>query len=105
MLFMAIRFVHALPNSWLPAADKALKLVGLTTEQAAALCKGAEIISHVRYEDHALRISVELGIELEASGVNAPNPFNTDDTLIVATAAPYSSVINYISVSPWLAHV
>jgi len=92
----SIRFVHALPNSWLPAPGKRLLIDGISADRLAEICKGREIISHVRYEDHCSRISLELGINLQPSGVNAPNPFNHDGMLVVASLTPGSQQISYV---------
>lgn len=97
-MYRAFRFVHALPNAWLPTSGKNLVITGVSAADLAKRCKGVEIISHVRYEDHAARISEELGINLNASGVNAPSPFNCDDVLIVASISPGSTQINYVMV-------
>ena len=95
---MAIRLVHALPNSWLPTPGNNLVVSGISAADLALKCQGKEIISHVRYEDHAARISKELGISLAASGVNAPTPFECNDLLVVASLSPGSSQINYVMV-------
>lgn len=93
-----IRFVHAMPNAWFPAPGKNLVLKGVTAEWLSKACKSREIISHIRYEDHADRISAELGINLPSSGVNAPNPFNCTDMLVVASLSPGSSTVSYVVV-------
>jgi len=95
---MAIRFVHALPNSWFPAPGKNLVISGISASDLAAKCKGKEVLSHVRYEDHAGKVAVELGIDLLASGVNAPSPYNCRDLLVVASASPGSAEISYLLV-------
>ncbi len=92
------RFVHAMPNAWFPAPGKNLVITGISAADLARLCQGREVISHVRYEDHAQRISAELGIDLQASGINAPNPFNCEDCLVVASASPGSTQITYVMV-------
>ena len=94
----SIRFVHAMPNAWFPSPGKSLVIKGIEAERLSQICKGREIVSHVRYEDHADRISQELGIDLQASGVNAPNPFNCPDALVVASFSPGSASISYVLV-------
>lgn len=94
----SIRFVHAMPNAWFPAPGKNLILKGISAERLSEICKGREVISHVRYDDHADRVSKELGINLPSSGVNAPNPFNCNDCLVVASLSPGSSTISYVMV-------
>lgn len=95
---MAIRFVHALPNAWLPSPGNRLVIDGISAPDLAAKCQGQEVVSHVRYEDHCDRISKDLGIKLEASGVNAPSPFNCQDCLVVASLNPGTTQINYVIV-------
>lgn len=91
-----IRFVHALPNAWLPVPGNRLLIDGITAEKLAKHCQCCEVVSHVRYQDHCDRISAELGIVLEPSGVNAPNPFNTGNTLVVASLTPGTTTITYV---------
>jgi hypothetical protein len=90
-----IRFVHALPNAWLPTPGNRLVIDGIEADRLAEMCQDMEVVSHVRYEDHCDRISKELGVRLEPSGVNAPNPFNCKDILIVATLSPGTTSIQY----------
>ena len=94
----AFRFVHALPNAWLPTPDKNLVISGISATELRDRVKGHEVTSHVRYDDHAKRISIELGIKLESSGVNAPSPFSCDDVLIVASLTPGTTTISYVVV-------
>lgn len=91
-------FVHALPNAWLPVAGKILVVEGITAEKLAKKLQDAEIVSHVRYEDHCQRISDELGINLQSSGVNAPSPYNFSGQLVVASLTPGTTEINYVLV-------
>ncbi len=95
---MAIHFVHAFPNAWFPVDGRHLVLTGISANELAEMCKRTEVISHIRYEDHAARVSDELGIHLEASGVNAPSPFNLKGLLVVASLQPGTTQIQYVLV-------
>jgi len=92
----SIRFVHALPNAWLPTPGNRLLIDGISSDRLSEICQGREIVSHVRYEDHVKRINADLGINLEPSGVNAPNPFNSKDLLVVAALQPGSLNVSYM---------
>lgn len=89
-------FVHALPNAWLPIMGKTLVIEGISAEELAIRVQGAEVVSHMRYKDHAQRISAQLGIDLQASGVNAPSPYNFRGTLVVAALTPGTTEIQYV---------
>lgn len=93
-------FVHALPNAWLPVPGKYLTVQGISAEHLKQRLAntGAEVVSYVRYEDHAVRISQELGIDLEASGANAPSPYTSDCVLVVAALTPGTTSVNYMLV-------
>ncbi len=87
-----------MPNAWFPIPGHMLTLEGATANDLAALCKGQAIVSHVRYEDHAAKISEELGIDLPSSGENAPSPFNSNDVFIVASRR-FDGGVDYVKVS------
>jgi hypothetical protein len=70
----------------------------MTAAEVATACQGASVISHVRYPDHAEAISAELGIALEASGENAPNPVDSNDQFIAAIRSPGSVAIQYVAI-------
>lgn len=93
-----IRFVHALPNAWFPAPGKSLVVTGISPEDLAQLCQEREIVSHIRYDDHASRISKELGIELVASATNSPSPWECDGLIIVASLSPGTTDIKYVKI-------
>lgn len=97
---LTIHFLHAMPVAWRPAPGKYLVTEGLGVDRLREMCAKAKIVSHVRYEDHAARISEELVINLPASGVNAPSPFNLPKghILVVASLQPGSTDISYVSV-------
>lgn len=90
-------FVHALPNAWLPLMGKTLVIEGITAEalRNEIHSQQCEIVSHVRYEDHAAQISQDLQIDLPASGINAPSPYNVKGQLIVASLTPGTTEVQY----------
>ena len=95
---MIYAFVHALPNAWLPTPDKSLVIEGISIDKLKARLKDAEVVSHVRYEDHCKRISNDLGVDLQPSGINAPSPYNFRGYLVVASLTPGTTEINYVLV-------
>lgn len=98
-LAQAFHFVHAFPNAWLPVPGNSLVIEGISAEDLMQRLQGREIVSHVRYEDHAERISAELGIDLPASGINAPSPYNIrGGYLVVASLTPGTTQVNYVLV-------
>jgi hypothetical protein len=94
---MTIRIVHALPNSWFPIPGAKVTMAGLTAAQVSEICHRHEVISHVRYPDHAENISKELGVDLPVGVENAPSPAGSADTFIVASRR-FDGGIDYVHV-------
>jgi hypothetical protein len=90
-----IAFVHALPNAWLPRPGVSMVLEGISPKALTEKCQGAEILSFVRYPDHAQRVAAELGIELQANGENAPSPYQFDGLMVVASLTPGTTTVQY----------
>lgn len=93
-----IRFIHSLPVAWLPTPGKRLMVDGIPADKVSELCKGREIVSHIRYPSHCEIVSAELGIDLKESGENAPSPFNLEERemLILAITAPSTTRVQYM---------
>ena len=93
-----IRFIHSLPVAWLPTPGKRLMVDGISADKVAELCKGREIVSHIRYPSHCEIVSAELGIDLKESGENAQSPFNLleREMLILAITVPGTTRVQYM---------
>jgi len=97
---MTLHITHAFPNAWLPTAGSHLALRGLTPAEVGEMAREHGVTSHVRYPDHAERISEQIGYPVPESGDNCPSPLGPGasfDRFVVASRN-FDGGIDYVMV-------